>query len=167
MCSSFFFLLMRSAHDPPSVARCNVLCVCKHLQTVAFKQQTKLAVSQSETPIPVRYSFYYPVPNSPRSKRLRFEYGFASPPEAVGELAHQRRGEGYCPKGNFPYGSPKKEKSTFSLLSLTEKCKHEISAENLFSLPICVIMGLTKSFPLRGRGTALAVEGACVTLDLY
>ena len=43
----------------------------------------------------------------------------------------------------------------------------KISAENLFSLPICVIMGLTKSLPPRGRGTALVVEGACVTLGLY
>ena len=41
-----------------------------------------------------------------------------------------------------------------------------ISAENLFSLPIYVIMELTKSLPPRGRGTAIAVEGACVTLGL-
>ena len=39
----------------------------------------------------------------------------------------------------------------------------QISAEDLFSLPICVIMRLTESLPPRGRGTALAVEGACVT----
>ena len=43
----------------------------------------------------------------------------------------------------------------------------QISAERLFSLPICDIMRLTKSLPPRGRGTALAVEGACVTLGLY
>ena len=43
----------------------------------------------------------------------------------------------------------------------------KISAENLFSLQICVIMGLRKSLPPRGRGTALAVEGACVTFDLH
>ena len=42
----------------------------------------------------------------------------------------------------------------------------QISAEILFSLPICVIMVLTKSLPPRGRGTALAVEGACVILNL-
>ena len=42
----------------------------------------------------------------------------------------------------------------------------QISAEILFSLPICVIMELAKSLPPRGRGTALAVEGACVTLGL-
>ena len=39
----------------------------------------------------------------------------------------------------------------------------QISAKILFSLPICVIMGSAKSLPPRGRGTALAVEGACVT----
>ena len=39
-------------------------------------------------------------------------------------------------------------------------------AGNLSSLPICVIMGLAKSLPPRGRGTAAAVEGACVTLVL-
>ena len=38
--------------------------------------------------------------------------------------------------------------------------------KQVFSLPICVIMGLTESLPPRGRGTALAVEGACVTLGL-
>ena len=48
-----------------------------------------------------------------------------------------------------------------------ERPYKQISAEILFSLPICGIMGLTKSLPPRGRGTALAVEGACVTLGLY
>ena len=42
----------------------------------------------------------------------------------------------------------------------------KISAENLFSLPICVIMELIESLPPRGRGTALAVEGARATLSL-
>ena len=43
-----------------------------------------------------------------------------------------------------------------------------ISAGNLFSLPIYVIMWLTKSLPPRGRWHGVAVtEGACVTLDLY
>ena len=36
--------------------------------------------------------------------------------------------------------------------------------KHLFFLPICAIMGLTKSLPPRERGTALAVEGACATL---
>ena len=45
--------------------------------------------------------------------------------------------------------------------------KH-ISAEGLFSLPIYVIIKLTKSLPPRGRWHGVAVtEGACVTLDLY
>ena len=40
-------------------------------------------------------------------------------------------------------------------------------AENLFSLPICVIMEPTKSLPPRGRWHGVAVtEGACVTLGL-
>ena len=44
----------------------------------------------------------------------------------------------------------------------------QISAEILFSLPICFIMGLTKSLPPRGRWHGIAVtEGACVTLDLW
>ena len=43
----------------------------------------------------------------------------------------------------------------------------KISAENLFSLPICVIMEPTKSLPPRGRWHGVAVtEGACVTLGL-
>ena len=58
-------------------------------------------------------------------------------------------------------------KEALSLCILSgEIGRHKTSAENLFSLPICVIMELIESLPPRGRGTALAVEGACVTLDL-
>ena len=36
----------------------------------------------------------------------------------------------------------------------------KISAENLFSLPICVIMGLTKSLPcVKGGGSRRLTEG--------
>ena len=43
----------------------------------------------------------------------------------------------------------------------------QISAENLFSLPICDIMGLTESLPPRGRWHGVAVtEGAHATLSL-
>ena len=42
-----------------------------------------------------------------------------------------------------------------------------MSAEILFSLPICGIMGLTKSLPPRGRWHGVAVtERVCVTLGL-
>ncbi len=48
-----------------------------------------------------------------------------------------------------------------------ERPYKQISAENLFSLQICVIMELTKSLPPRGRWHGAAVtEGACVTLGL-
>ena len=48
---------------------------------------------------------------------------------------------------------------------LAEKWQaHKISAENLFSLPICDIMELMKSLPPGGRWHGVAVtEGACVT----
>ena len=60
-----------------------------------------------------------------------------------------------------------KEKAEPSLCILSgEIGDTKTSAENFFSLPIYVIMGLAKSLPPRGRGTALAVEGACVTLSL-
>ena len=61
----------------------------------------------------------------------------------------------------------KKTVQNFAVVLNGEFASTKISAENLFSLPICVIMVLTKSLPPRGRGTALAVEGACVTLGLY
>ena len=60
----------------------------------------------------------------------------------------------------------KKDNTHFSVVLNGEFARTKISAENLFSLPICAIMGLTKSLPPSGRGTALAVEGACVTLGL-
>ncbi len=56
--------------------------------------------------------------------------------------------------------------SIFSVVLNGEFAGTKISAEGLFPLPICVIMELIESLPPRGRGTALAVEGACVTLDL-
>ena len=47
-----------------------------------------------------------------------------------------------------------------------ERPYKQISAEYLFSLPICVIMGLAKSLLPRGRRNGVAVtEGACVTLN--
>ena len=41
-----------------------------------------------------------------------------------------------------------------------------ISAEDLFSLPIGVIMELTKAFLREEGGTRSVTEGACVTLSL-
>jgi hypothetical protein len=61
----------------------------------------------------------------------------------------------------------KRADSVFSVVLNGEFAGTKISAEGLFPLQICVIMVLTKSLPPRGRGTALAGEGACVTLGLY
>ena len=67
----------------------------------------------------------------------------------------------------YRFSSHLKTKTDTSLCILRgETGGTKTSAENLFSLPICVIMELTKSLLPRGRGTALAVEGACVTLSL-
>ena len=54
----------------------------------------------------------------------------------------------------------------FSVVFNGEITGTKTSAEELFPLPICDIMGIMKSLPPRGRGTALAVEGACATLNL-
>ena len=70
----------------------------------------------------------------------------------------------WCQMSSYPHH--KKGTFHFSVVLNGEFASTKISAENLFSLPIYVIMGLTKSLPPRGRGTALAVEGACVTLGL-
>ena len=44
-----------------------------------------------------------------------------------------------------------KNRSAFSLLFLTENLWAKKSAEGLLSLPICDIMGITKSLPPGGR----------------
>ena len=46
----------------------------------------------------------------------------------------------------------KKGKSSFSVVLDGEVISTKISAENLFPLPICVIMGLTKSLPCTKGG---------------
>jgi hypothetical protein len=55
----------------------------------------------------------------------------------------------------------KKQRGIRSLCILSgEIGGHKTSAENLFSLPICVIMGLTKSLPcVKGGGSRRLTEG--------
>ena len=68
-------------------------------------------------------------------------------------------------RGNIVFGIQKRTVISLCILS-GEIGGTKTSAENLFSLPICVIMELAKSLPPGGRETALAVEGARVTLSL-
>ena len=55
--------------------------------------------------------------------------------------------------------SPAKKRKTKNGRFVNRPYK-QISAENLFSLPICVIMGLAKSLPcVKGGGTQSVTEG--------
>ena len=96
-----------------------------------------------------------------KDRRVPSSYGgsFRNSPKSA------REGGRYIP-GVRVDGMRKRESPSLCILS-GEIGGTKNSAENLFSLPICVIMGLTKSLPPRGRWHGVAVtEGARVTLGL-
>ena len=100
----------------------------------------------------------------PLARKLRKITTTSSTATINGKIEKERRKGGVCHNADFICRNTKGVR-TFSLLSLTEKCKHEISAENLFSLPICVIMELIKSLSLGERWRRSRRRGRTIPLS--